>query len=117
MAAQAAALAQLVQGGVMSPDESRRTLGMGPADGGDQLFVQRQMVPVTLAAELAQAELDKLTAPPPPPPPPPMSPAPPPGAGEVPPSPAPAPAPAEPDPATARALFGQALRGLLKEAA
>lgn len=68
LAAQAEALAKLVQGGVLKPDESRRQMGLGPADGGDQLFVQRQMVPVTLAAELAQAELDKLTAPPPPPP-------------------------------------------------
>jgi HK97 family phage portal protein len=68
LAAQAEALAKLVQGGVQTPDESRRSLGLGPAAGGDQLFVQRQMVPITLAAELAQAELDKVTAPPPPPP-------------------------------------------------
>jgi len=66
LAAQAAAMAQLVQGGVMKPDESRRTLGLGPAPGGDQIFVQRQMVPVTLAADLAQAELDALTKPRPP---------------------------------------------------
>ena len=65
LAAQAAAMAQLVQGGVMMPDESRRTLGLGPAPGGDQLFVQRQMVPVTLAADLAAAELKALTHPPP----------------------------------------------------
>jgi HK97 family phage portal protein len=84
LAAQAAALAQLVQGGVHTPDEARRAMGLGPAPGGDQLFVQRQMVPVTLAAQLAQAELDNLTAPPPPPPPP-----------------APAPPPAEPAPPAA----------------
>jgi len=70
VAAQAEALSKLVQGGVMKPDEARKTLGQGPADGGGQLFVQRQMVPLTLASELAQAELDNLTAPPPPPPPP-----------------------------------------------
>jgi HK97 family phage portal protein len=65
VAAQAEALSKLVQGGVMKPDEGRRTLGLGPAAGGDQIFVQRQMVPVTLASELAQAELDALTSPPP----------------------------------------------------
>jgi hypothetical protein len=83
MAAQADALAKLVQGGVMSPDESRRTLGLGPAEGGAQIFVQRQMVPVTLAADLAQAELDKLVAPPPPPPPPPPPEPPPPEASDA----------------------------------
>jgi HK97 family phage portal protein len=65
LAAQAEALARLVQGGVQTPDESRRSLGLGPAPGGDQLFVQRQMVPVTLAADLARAELTRMTAPPP----------------------------------------------------
>jgi HK97 family phage portal protein len=79
LAAQAEALAKLVQGGVQTPDESRRSLGLGPAPGGDQLFVQRQMVPITLAAKLAQAELEDATAPPPPPPAPPE---PPPPAGE-----------------------------------
>jgi HK97 family phage portal protein len=84
LAGQADAFAKLVQGGVYTPDEARAQLGRGPAEGGGQLFVQRQMVPVTLAAELAQAELDRLTAPPPPPPPPPEP-------SERPPLPAPAP--------------------------
>jgi len=80
LAAQAEALSKLVQGGVYMPDEARATLGKGPAEGGGVLFVQRQMVPVTLAADLADAELEKLTAPPPPPPPmaPPAAPTPPP---------------------------------------
>ena len=65
MSAQAEALAKLVQGGVYMPDEARATLGRGPAEGGAQLFVQRQMVPVSVAADLAQAELDRLIAPPP----------------------------------------------------
>lgn len=99
MAGQAQALSQLVQGGVMMPDESRQQMGMGPAPGGDQLFVQRQMVPVTLAADLAQAELDKLTAPPPPPPPPPVAPV-------APTEPAP-----PPDPAAARAMFREGYAG------
>ena len=68
LAAQADALSKLVQGGVYKPDEARAQLGRGPAPGGDQLFVQRQMVPVTLSADLAAAELKALTAPPPPPP-------------------------------------------------
>ncbi|HXD06918.1 MAG TPA: phage portal protein, partial [Burkholderiaceae bacterium] len=68
LAAQAEALAKLVQGGVFMADEARSQLGKGPAPGGDQLMVQRQMVPLTLAGELAQAELDKLNEPPPPPP-------------------------------------------------
>jgi HK97 family phage portal protein len=76
LAAQAEALARLVQGGVQSPDESRRSLGLGPMPGGNQLFVQQQMVPITLAAQLAQAQLAALTAPPPPPPPPPPAPPP-----------------------------------------
>src|SRR6185369_10982115 len=122
LAAQAEALSKLVQGGVLFPDEARKQLGQGPADGGDRLFVQRQMVPITLASELAQAELDKLTAPPPPPPPP-LTPAPPPGAGEEPPAPAPAPAPVDtPADATARArasafALDRAVAALLKEAA
>jgi HK97 family phage portal protein len=65
MATQAEALSKLVQGGVLKPDEGRKQLGIGPADGGDALIVQRQMVPLTLAEDLAQAELDKLVAPPP----------------------------------------------------
>jgi phage portal protein BeeE len=56
------ALAKLVQGGVLTPNESRRQVGTGPAAGGDQLFVQRQMVPLTLAAGLAQVELDTKAA-------------------------------------------------------
>lgn len=87
---QADVLSKLTQGGVLKANEARKQLGEGPAEGGDQLFVQRQMVPLTLAAELAQAELDKLTAPPPPPPPPPTPE--PPDDGNA------APAPAEPEP-------------------
>jgi HK97 family phage portal protein len=93
MVAQAQALSTLTTGGVLAADEARATLGRGPLPGGDQLMVQRQMVPLTLAAELAQAELDALTAPPPPPPPPP-EPAPEPAADPN--------APPVPDPAAAQ---------------
>jgi HK97 family phage portal protein len=124
MATQAEALAKLVQGGVMMPDEGRRTLGVGPAAGGDQLFVQRQMVPLTLAAELAQAELDRLEMPPEPP------------TSQLPTMPTPNPAPADgtnpspaddpapdlaPPPASARRaqafVFDRRLAALLKEGA
>lgn len=84
MVAQAQALSTLVTGGVLVSDEARATLGRGPLPGGDQLMVQRQMVPLTLAADLAQAELTNLTAPPPPPPPPPPPAPVPPGDGDPP---------------------------------
>jgi HK97 family phage portal protein len=77
LAAQADALSKMVQGGVLMPDEARRHVGEGPAEGGNQLLVQRQMVPLAAAAKLADAELQKLTAPPPPPPVPPQAPTPP----------------------------------------
>jgi HK97 family phage portal protein len=68
LASQAEALAKMVQGGVLMPNEARRHVGEGPAEGGDQLLVQRQMVPLPMAAQLADAELKKAAAPPPPPP-------------------------------------------------
>jgi len=61
---QAEALSQMVQGGVLMPNEARKAVGEGPADGGDQLLVQRQMVPLALAQQLAEMEL-KPPAPPP----------------------------------------------------
>ena len=83
LAGQADALAKLVQGGVFKADEARATMGKGPAPGGNVLLVQRQMVPITTAAQLASAELDKMTAPPPPAPPPMPEPAPDPNAQVV----------------------------------
>ncbi|HMF27253.1 MAG TPA: phage portal protein, partial [Candidatus Cybelea sp.] len=50
LASHAEALSKLVQGGVLQPNEARKQIGEGPADGGDQLIVQRQMVPLALAA-------------------------------------------------------------------
>lgn len=72
LASQAEALAKMVQGGVLKPNEARKHVGEGPADGGDQLLVQRQMVPLSLSEQLADAELKKATAPPPAPPAPPQ---------------------------------------------
>jgi HK97 family phage portal protein len=65
LAAQAEALAKLVQGGVFIPNEARAQMGKGPEAGGDVLLVQRQMVPITFATDLAKAEIDKASAPPP----------------------------------------------------
>jgi len=103
LAGQAEALSKMVQGGVLMPNEARRHVGEGPADGGDQLLVQRQMVPLPLAADLANAELSKALAPPPAPPPPP---------GAEPPPPAPDDAKAEADAAdVTRAAIERAMHG------
>jgi len=63
LATQASSYAQMLQGGILTPDEIRQQLGKGPAPGGDQLLVQRQMTPILLNTELAQAELLAKTAP------------------------------------------------------
>jgi HK97 family phage portal protein len=70
-AARMDAYAKGIQGGALYPNDARRMEGLSPAEGGEQLFMQKQMTPVNLLAEMAGAELVKLTAPPPPPPPPP----------------------------------------------
>ena len=69
LAAQAEALAKLVQGGVFMPTR-RGPDGQGPCPGWRPALVQRQMVPIALATDLAKAELDRLTAGPAPPEPP-----------------------------------------------
>jgi len=83
MAARMEALAKGVQGGIYTIDEAREKEGLGPIDGGDQAFLQKQMTPINLISEIAAAELKKLTAPPPPPPPPPIDPNAPPPDAEV----------------------------------
>jgi hypothetical protein len=62
------ALAKGVQGGVLTPNDARKREGLSPVDGGDEAFMQRQMVPVNLLGDLAAADLKKLKEPPPPPP-------------------------------------------------
>jgi HK97 family phage portal protein len=103
LAAHAEALSKLVQGGVLKPNEARKQVGEGPAGGGDQLLVQRQMIPLELTEQLAAAELEKLTAPPPPPPAPPATPPADDDGGPPPPAPPSGPSDAERE-ETARAL-------------
>lgn len=62
MAARMEALSKGVQGGVLTPNEARRIEGLSPVQGGDQTFLQRQMVPVDLLAQLAAAELARGAA-------------------------------------------------------
>ena len=101
------ALGKGIQNGVLTVDEARdRSLeNLSHITGGDGAFMQRQMTPVALLAELAAAELKKAQAPPPPPPAPPPAPAPAPAPE---PTPAPPPAkslePVEGDEEVARAL-------------
>lgn len=72
------ALTKGVQGGILTPNEARKSEGLTPIEGGDGAFMQRQNTPIDLLDQLAAAELKNATAPPPP---------------------APAPAPALPAPA------------------
>lgn len=64
------ALGKGVQNGILTPDEAReRSLeNLSPIEGGEGAFMQRQMTPVALLAQLAAAELKKAEAPPAPPP-------------------------------------------------
>lgn len=52
-----------IQGGLITPNEARDKEGLEPKEGGDDLFMQRQMTSVNLLAELGQAELDASNAP------------------------------------------------------
>ena len=112
------ALGKGVQNGILTPNEGRaRSLeNLSPIEGGDGAFMQRQMFPVSLLAEMAAAEVKKAKEPPPPPPP--LGAAPPPGddgAG------APAPAPAseddDGDEDVARALVNEMIQRVTKELA
>jgi HK97 family phage portal protein len=63
LAARMAALAQGVQGGVLTPNEARRVEGLSPVEGGDTCFLQRQMTPVDLLPKLATADIARNAAP------------------------------------------------------
>lgn len=69
------ALGKGIQNGILSIDEARsRSLeNLSPVKGGDGVFMQRQMTPVTLLADLAAAEIKRSEAPPPAPTPSPAS--------------------------------------------
>jgi HK97 family phage portal protein len=52
-----------VQGSIMTPNEARRMENLPPVDGGDQAFLQRQMVGLDMLNELHAAELMKAKEP------------------------------------------------------
>jgi HK97 family phage portal protein len=56
-------LAKGVQGGVLTLNEAREAEGFGKIDGGDEAFLQRQNLPVSLIMQLAQAELANASTP------------------------------------------------------
>lgn len=45
------ALVRGVQGGVFSPNEARKVQNLPPKEGGDEIFLQQQMVPVAIAVK------------------------------------------------------------------
>lgn len=54
-----------IQGALFSPNEARRRMELPPATGGDDLFLQRQMVPISAIAQLLEAEAAKAATQPP----------------------------------------------------
>ena len=59
------ALSRGVQGGILTPNEARRVDGRDPVEGGDQIFMQQQMVPVAqLASRTDLTQKPAMTAPP-----------------------------------------------------
>jgi HK97 family phage portal protein len=70
-------LAHAVQGGLMSPNEAREQLALGRIDGGDQIFLQQQMISVDMLSELHASEIAAKNKPPPAPVAPPAAPVPP----------------------------------------
>lgn len=58
------ALTKGVQGGIYTPNEARKAENQPPIDGGDVLYLQRQMTPASLLDDLAQAELANKLNPP-----------------------------------------------------
>jgi HK97 family phage portal protein len=99
MAARIEALTKSVQGGLRTPNEARAIEGLNPVPGGEQIFMQQQMVPVeTLATRTSLAPTGPQPPSPGPPPPPERTP------------------PALPPPANDPALDGDALRDALMDA-
>lgn len=57
-----AGLSKAVQNGILTPNESRNKEGYGDIEGGDDLFLQRQMTSISTLRALNEAELgEKLT--------------------------------------------------------
>jgi HK97 family phage portal protein len=46
-------LARAIQGAVLTPNEARKKRGLPPKEGGDQLYVQQQMIPIDQAGKQA----------------------------------------------------------------
>jgi HK97 family phage portal protein len=56
-------LSKGVQGGIYSPDEAREREQLPKVEGGDQVFLQRQMTPISLINDIAASELKTSTEP------------------------------------------------------
>jgi HK97 family phage portal protein len=52
-------LSKAVMGGLFTPNEARAREGLGPIDGGNSAFLQRQNTPIDLLSQLAANELAK----------------------------------------------------------
>lgn len=57
------AITKAVQGALMTPNEARAREGLGRLAGGDELYMQRQMVPIAKIGELLEAEAAKSNTP------------------------------------------------------
>jgi hypothetical protein len=68
MQARVEALARSVQGGLRTPNEARAVEGLNPVTGGDQIFMQQQMVPVEVLATRTDLTSKPPTSGPNPPP-------------------------------------------------
>lgn len=58
------AYSKMVNSGVATPNEIRRKEGLTSVEGGDSIFLQRQMTPVELITQLSVAELEIAERPP-----------------------------------------------------
>ena len=52
-----------VQGGLFTPNEARHREGLGPIEGGETAFLQRQMVPVDKIGDVLEAEIANASKP------------------------------------------------------
>lgn len=103
-AARIEGLTKGVQGGLYTPNEIREKEGLGPVEGGNVAYLQRQMVPIDKIGDVLEAEMK--------PPPPPVQAAP-----EQQPAPAAPDEPPKPDAEVARALVADQLTKKRKMAA
>ena len=64
MSARTDSYSKMINAGIATPNEIRRKEGLGSVEGGDHLFLQRQMTPVSLINDLNAAELENKLNPP-----------------------------------------------------